>query len=188
MIVNGYTIEPNANLASADLSHANLVDVDLSGANLSGANLTQTKLSYADLTGANLTGADLLWQVGGGLWCGLGIALLVDTGHVKLTLGTGAFGLLLGVNPLLDLMRGPVQGVLLSSGTEHGAYGRGSGTSAPTIHGTLVLETDAGEQVVIQPMGAQANRMESQTQACPRGGRVHALRHLDVVLTVVCAE
>ena len=133
-------------------------------------------------------GFRLLWQVGGGLWCGLGIALLVDTGHVKLTLGTGAFGLLLGVNPLLDLMRGPAQGVLLSSGTEHGAYGRGSGTSAQTIHGTLVLETDAGEQVVIQPMGAQANRMESQTQACPKGGRVHALRHLDVVLTVVCAE
>ena len=35
------------------------------------------------------------WQLGGGLWCGLGIAMLVDGGYFKLTAGVGALGLLL---------------------------------------------------------------------------------------------
>ena len=136
----------------------------------------------------------LLWQVGGGLWCGLGIALLLDGGHAKLTLGAGALVFLLALNPVLDLVRGPAEGELLSSGTTRytawGVRGAGAGVArqGQSIRGSLLLETDAGEQVVIQPMGAQANRMESQTQACPKGGRVHALRYLDVVLTVVCAE
>ena len=47
--VNGYTIEPGANLSGANLSGANLSGANLSGANLSGANLE----------GANLEGADL---------------------------------------------------------------------------------------------------------------------------------
>jgi hypothetical protein len=128
----------------------------------------------------------LLWQVVGGLWCGLGIALLIDGGHAKLTLGVGAFGLILALNPVLDLVQGPAEGELLSSGasryTSRGRPGSGS------IRGSLLLETDAGDEVLIEPIGAQANRMETQTQACPNGGRVYALRHLDVVLEVVCAE
>jgi len=45
MIVNGYKIEPNANLSNAklsdaDLSYAKLYSADLSGAKLSGANLS----------------------------------------------------------------------------------------------------------------------------------------------------
>ena len=47
MIVNGYKIEPNANLSNANLSYAELSYADLVGANLSGANLS----------GANLSGA-----------------------------------------------------------------------------------------------------------------------------------
>jgi hypothetical protein len=127
----------------------------------------------------------LLWQVVGGLWCGLGIALLIDGGHAKLTLGVGAFGLVLALNPALDLVQGPAEGELLSSGVSH--YGGGSSRSG-SIRGSLLLETDAGDEVLIEPIGAQANRMETQTLACPNGGRVYALRHLDVVLEVVCAE
>ncbi len=37
--VNGYTIEPGANLAEANLLMADLTGVDLRGANLEGANL-----------------------------------------------------------------------------------------------------------------------------------------------------
>jgi len=43
MIVNGYKIEPKADLRGANLSYANLRGADLNGANLSYANLSQSK-------------------------------------------------------------------------------------------------------------------------------------------------
>ncbi len=63
-IVNGYEINPGAdlsgaNLYGADFSGANLSEADLSGANLYGADLSGANLSEADLSGANLYGADL---------------------------------------------------------------------------------------------------------------------------------
>jgi len=59
MIINGYKIEPTANLFGAILFDANLSYADLRNANLSRANLSHARLSYANLTGANLTGANL---------------------------------------------------------------------------------------------------------------------------------
>ena len=53
-------ILPNANLAGANFSMANLPDVDLSGANLSQANFFGAKLQNANLSGANLAGANLI--------------------------------------------------------------------------------------------------------------------------------
>ncbi len=41
--VNGYTIEPGANLERADLERADLEGADLSGANLTGADLGGAK-------------------------------------------------------------------------------------------------------------------------------------------------
>ena len=58
-IVNGYKIEPFANLSEANLSRANLYGANLYGANLSEANLIGANLSEADLSEANLRGADL---------------------------------------------------------------------------------------------------------------------------------
>ena len=52
--VNGYKIEPGANLGLAFLATA-----DLTGANLEGANLQQADLTGANLEGANLQQADL---------------------------------------------------------------------------------------------------------------------------------
>ena len=52
--INGYKIEPMANLYGANLYGADLRDANLYGANLYGANL-----SCADLLGANLSCADL---------------------------------------------------------------------------------------------------------------------------------
>jgi len=54
MEVNGYTIEPGANLTGAILNCA-----DLSGADLSGADLSWATLHIANLSGANLFGANL---------------------------------------------------------------------------------------------------------------------------------
>ena len=59
MKVNGYTIEPKANLSWTDLSGANLFRADLSRANLSWANLSRANLSDANLSDANLSRADL---------------------------------------------------------------------------------------------------------------------------------
>jgi hypothetical protein len=59
MLVNGYTIEPTANLTGANLTAANLYAANLCAANLSGANLRATNLTAADLHAANLTAADL---------------------------------------------------------------------------------------------------------------------------------
>ena len=64
MEVNGYKIEPGAQLAGADLSGANLtnaklVSADLQNANLEGANLQNAKLVSADLRGTNLPNEDL---------------------------------------------------------------------------------------------------------------------------------
>lgn len=136
----------------------------------------------------------LLWQAGGGLWCGLGIALLIDGGHAKLTLSVGALGLLLAINPVLDLLQGPAQGALLSMGTTRYSAWSASGhdarvsPSSPSIRGTLVLRTPQGEEVLVEPIGAQANRMESMAAGCGRspGGQAAVLRHLDVVLSVDC--
>ena len=60
MIVNGYTIEPRANLEGANLQGAVLWGAVLQGANLKGANLWGANLKGANLWGANLQGA-VLW-------------------------------------------------------------------------------------------------------------------------------
>jgi len=64
-VVNGYKIEPYANLEGADLRGADLegailYGADLFGANLEGAYLRGAILYGADLFGANLEGADLV--------------------------------------------------------------------------------------------------------------------------------
>ena len=58
-IVNGYKIEPYADLSGADLSRADLSWSNLSGADLSGADLSGADLRWSNLSGANLRGADL---------------------------------------------------------------------------------------------------------------------------------
>lgn len=59
MIINGYKIEPYANLNYANLYSANLLGSDLRGADLTGANLRVANLRGVDLTCADLRGADL---------------------------------------------------------------------------------------------------------------------------------
>ena len=54
LVINGYTIEPGANLMAADLSDANLT-----GSDLKDADLTRSDLRFADLSGSNLSNANL---------------------------------------------------------------------------------------------------------------------------------
>ena len=56
--VNGYRIEPGANLTGADLTEANLEGAFLKGANLGGANLEGAKAKKRDPLG------DAIWPVG----------------------------------------------------------------------------------------------------------------------------
>ena len=66
--VNGYTIEPGANLSRANLAGADLEGAALVGANLCGADLTRANLRGANLTRAHLEGAsadeDTIWPDG----------------------------------------------------------------------------------------------------------------------------
>ena len=57
--VNGYTIEPGANLQGADLQKADLTGADLAGADLEETNLSWAKLCKANLFKANLKNANL---------------------------------------------------------------------------------------------------------------------------------
>ena len=59
MIINGYKIEPNANLKDADLKGADLKGADLNDADLKCADLMGADLKGADLKCADLMGADL---------------------------------------------------------------------------------------------------------------------------------
>ena len=63
-VVNGYTIEPGADLSGADLRDADLTAADLTGADLSGADLRDADLKDADLRDADLSGADLSFALG----------------------------------------------------------------------------------------------------------------------------
>jgi hypothetical protein len=57
--VNGYTIEPGADLREANLERASLMGAFLPGADLQRANLIEANLSGAFLSGANLEWANL---------------------------------------------------------------------------------------------------------------------------------
>ena len=67
MEVNGYKIEPGANLRGANLTGARLVKADLTKANLLEANLAYGVFTRADITEVNFTEANLkgahLWGV-----------------------------------------------------------------------------------------------------------------------------
>ena len=96
MIINGYTIEPYANLSDVNLSGA-----DLYGANLYGADLNDANLSGANLRGANLYGANLSADLSGAilprdllsLTTKFGILIVIPGETVKVYCGCQAFTL-----------------------------------------------------------------------------------------------
>lgn len=139
-------------------------------------------------------------QSGSGLWGGLSIAGLAgarSAGHLKLGLCGAMLGTLLAVNPVLDLLRGPLileDVQILSSGsqrlTRFSALSNGGIRRGDGIRGSLWVEAVDGAQYAFSPMGLQANRLESMLTSCkdPTSVRVVALRHLDTVVALRCSD
>jgi hypothetical protein len=62
--VNGYKIEPGANLYGANLEEANLREARLTGVNLTDANLYSANLARANLSGATTDEVTVTWPDG----------------------------------------------------------------------------------------------------------------------------
>ena len=56
MVINGYVIEPGADLSGASFRRTDMTGADLSGANLTNVDFKETILVGANLSGANFTG------------------------------------------------------------------------------------------------------------------------------------
>lgn len=117
--------------------------------------------------------------VGGGQWQPPAKAAVVVLG----------LSVLFNINPLLDVVRGPFrgQGRIEGAGVERGSLVRSTGGRTGTIEGELRFVTDEGQVVELEPIGMQANRLEDMLVLCSSGrGRLAALRHLDVPLSLDC--
>ena len=130
------------------------------------------------------------WQIGGAVWCAIILGRAFDTGlWMSLAMGCGA-GLLLCYNPVLDLIRGPldIEGLFVDATVTHGTFVRPLGSNK-SIRARVGVEVNGETALDIEPVGLQANRWQDLYAGCgDPAGRVHivALRHLDVVLTLSC--
>ncbi|MCB9780477.1 MAG: hypothetical protein H6742_18065 [Alphaproteobacteria bacterium] len=106
----------------------------------------------------------------------------------------GGLSLGLSINPVLDLVRGPLDAVGTvqdSAAWTQRFRGRPSGTATTTDHGRLEFRAADGDLTVIEPLGFQVSHMEAALQDCPRLDgpvRLVALRHLDIVVAVECVD
>ena len=130
-------------------------------------------------------GARALWQLGGGLWLGYEVGRLM-TGRLfwQSMVACGALGAVLCLNPLLDLIRGPLvaEGSIVSE-----RYVRNR--ARRSIKARVVIQSSDGAHHELSLWGRQANIYEDLTEGC--GGpqattRFVVLRHLDAFLSVGC--
>lgn len=134
------------------------------------------------------------WAFGSAFALAFGLAWDAPGGALRrfavLGLVAGTVTLGLKVNPLLDLVRGPyagqghLAGVEISRGALHT---RPIGGPSPSIEGDLTWVGADGRTLTLAPIGIQANRVEDALSTCPAGiGRLVALRHLDVLISLEC--
>lgn len=136
----------------------------------------------------------ITWALGSALAMAAGLSWDVPGGFLKrfvlVGAATGLFTVLLNLNPLLDLARGPWSGQGHLAGVEisrGGLHTRPTGGASPSIEGELSWVGSDGRTVAIQPIGIQANRVEDALSTCPAGiGRLVVLRHLDVIVALQC--
>ncbi|HEX6764844.1 MAG TPA: hypothetical protein VF103_05185, partial [Polyangiaceae bacterium] len=107
----------------------------------------------------------------------------------KFWLGMGAivlFGALVCKNPLLDLVRGPLE--LHGTPKLDVERVRGRIRAGAAIYATLQVRMPSGALEVFDFSGWAASKAEEKLAACPRGrpARVTVLRHCERVLDVVC--
>jgi len=131
-------------------------------------------------------GARALWQLGGGLWLGYEVGRMMPGRLFRLSSVAvcGALGAALCLNPLLDLIRGPLvaDGSIVSESYDRNQTRR-------TIKARVVIQSSDGERHELSLWGRQANVYGDLTERC--GGPQAAtsfvvLRHLDAFLSVGC--
>lgn len=132
----------------------------------------------------------VVWQLGGAVWCAIILGRAFDTG-LWMSIAMGILGgLLLCYNPVLDLIRGPldIEGQLVDATVTRGTFVRPLGSNK-SIRARVCVEVNGETALDIEPAGLQANRWQDLYAACgDPAGPVHivALRHLDVVLALRC--
>ena len=130
-------------------------------------------------------GARVLWQLGGGLWFGYEVGrLMTDRLFWPSVAVCGALGAVLCLNPLLDLMRGPLvaEGSIVSERYDRYRTRR-------SIKARVVIQSSDGALHELSLWGRQANIYEDLTEGCggPQAAtRFVILRHLDTFLSVGC--
>ena len=130
-------------------------------------------------------GARVLWQLGGGLWLGYEAGRLMSTRLSLIGMAVcGALGAVLCLNPLLDLIRGPLvaEGAIVSE-----SYDRNR--SRRSIKAHVVIQSPDGTLHELSPWGRQANIYGNLTEACggpQAASKFIVLRHLDAFLGVEC--
>lgn len=136
-------------------------------------------------------GLRILWQLGGALWFGyeLGRELVSwqqysSKAFWKSVAGGAVLGAALCINPLLDVVRGPlvVEGAVVGE-----RYARGVGFRSIRLH--VVIESADGMRYEASPWGRQANiygRMMGNCGSTKSGRRFVILRRLGVFLSVGC--
>ncbi len=134
----------------------------------------------------------ILWQLGGAIWFGATICAPLDVPRWK-GAGLGALlGLVLCFIPLLDVVQGPqkLEGRVTDVLVWHDKIWRESGAYSITIHGQVKIETQEGKHQ-LELGGRQVNEWAERFRQCQEhSGAVHTviLRHLNVVLDVVCSS
>lgn len=119
-----------------------------------------------------------------GLWCGFGLATLINYKPILLMTIGGVLGLLLSFNPFIDLINGPVHGIIQSHSTTQlrGLNNAGSGSR---IKGELSFTDSKGNIRTINPSGLHANRMEFMLKGC-ESEEVIVLLYMDILLNSRC--
>lgn len=96
------------------------------------------------------------------------------------------FACLFCVNPILDLVRGPlrVEGRVEKERTWEGVAIR-------SVHMSIQIRSDGGSEVTFEPSGLRANRWQAFRERCGGTGprvRLAFLRHIQVPVEMTCLE
>lgn len=87
-------------------------------------------------------------------------------------------------NPLVDLINGPVEGVVQSHSTKQ-FRGLNNSGAGPRIEGELSFTSTQGDTLSITPSGLHANRMNVMLKDC-QSADITVLLQMDVILNSTC--
>ena len=134
-------------------------------------------------------GLRVLWQLGGALWLGFEVGRLLTEGaksYGVLLISAaccGAVGAVLCINPLLDVIRGPL---VIEGSVVNERYER---NRLRSIKAHVRIQSSDGSLHEFSPWGRQANIYAQLVESCggsSAANRFVILRHLDTFLSVEC--